>query len=67
MKLSPRRFGSNETLGIVSIVETAINGAYALDQDLKGRWHVWAAPAAEPDHSDHVARQLEGDLFSPEV
>jgi len=49
-------------LGIVSIVETAINGGYALDHDLKGRWHVWQATATELESLDHIARHLEADF-----
>lgn len=59
MKPSQRDWGTNEALGLASIIEVVTGNAYNLEQDIKGRWHVWAAPATEPDHSDHVARHLE--------
>ena len=59
MKPSQRAWVTNEALGIASIFEVVTGCVYNLDQDIKGRWHVWSAPAMEPDHSDHVARQLE--------
>jgi hypothetical protein len=52
--------GTNEALGIASIIETAASGGFTLDQDLKGRWHVFPA-GATPDY-DQIARQLEADL-----
>ena len=61
MKPSERAWGTNEALGIASILEAVSGSVYNIDQDLKGRWHVWSAPATEPDHSDHLARQLEPD------
>ena len=67
MKLSHRQFGTNEALGIASIIESATGSVYNIEQDIKGRWHVWAAPSGEPDHSDHIARELESDVFCPEV
>jgi hypothetical protein len=62
-----RQLGTVEPLGIASIIETATGPVYHVEQDLKGRWHVWAAPATEPDCSDHIVRQLEPDVFCPEV
>jgi hypothetical protein len=61
MKPVQRKWGTTEALGIASIIEVAANGAWNIDQDLKGRWHVWSAPATEPDHSDHIARHLQAD------
>ena len=62
MKPSQRNWGTVEALGIASIIESATGCVYNLEQDMKGRWHVWGAPATELDHSDHVARELEPDL-----
>jgi hypothetical protein len=62
MKPLQRAWGTNETLGLVSIIDVLENGAWNVDQDLKGRWHTWQAPATEPDHSDHVARHLQADF-----
>ena len=62
MKPSQRRWGSNESLGLAAIIDILHNGAWNLDQDLKGRWHAWQSPAVQHDHSDHVARHLEPDL-----
>ena len=67
MKPSHRQLGTVEALGIASILETATGSVYSVEQDMKGRWHVWAAPASEPDSSDHIARQLESDVFCAEV
>lgn len=67
MKLSHRQFGTNEALGIASIIESATGSVFKVEQDIKGRWHVWAAPAGEADYSDHISRQLEPDLFCPET
>ena len=62
MKPSERNWGTVEALGIASIIEAATGCVYNLEQDMKGRWHVWAASALEPDESDHIARELEPDL-----
>lgn len=51
-----------EALGIASILLTTSDGFFNIDQDLKGRWHIWASPALEPDCYDALARQLEPDL-----
>jgi hypothetical protein len=67
MKPSHRQFGTVEALGIASIIETATGSSYNVEQDMKGRWHVWAAPATQPDPSDHIARHLEPDVFCPEA
>src|SRR4051812_47499733 len=67
MKPSHRQFRTVEALGIASIIETATGSSYNVEQDLKGRWHVWAAPPTQADTSDHIARHLEPDLFCPEV
>jgi hypothetical protein len=62
VKPAPRVWGTNEAVGLASIIDTIANGAWNLDQDLKGRWHVWRSPATEADRSDHIARHLEPDL-----
>ena len=62
MKASARIWLTHETLGLASIIETVSSGAYYLEQDLKGRWHIWAAPATQPDESDHVARHLQAEV-----
>lgn len=62
MKPVQRNWATVEALGIASIIESATTGVFNIEQDLKGRWHVWASPATERDHSDQVARQLEPDL-----
>ena len=62
MKPSQRIWGTVEALGIAAIIETATGCVYKVEQDMKGRWHVWDAPAMEADESDHVARELEPDL-----
>jgi hypothetical protein len=62
MKTSQREWGTNEALGIASIIEAATRGGYSLDQDLKGRWHVWLTPMDSPDSYDAIARQLEADV-----
>jgi hypothetical protein len=62
MKFAQRKWGTIEELGIASIIEVASHGAWNIEQDIKGRWHVWSTPATEPDHSDPIARQLEADL-----
>jgi hypothetical protein len=67
MKPLHRQLGTVEALGIASILETATGSVYNVERDMKGRWHVWAAPTSEADLSDQIARQLEPDVFSPEV
>jgi hypothetical protein len=62
MKPVQRNWGTVEALGIASIIEAAMGRVYNVEQDLKGRWHVWDSPACEPDHSDRIARELEPDL-----
>ena len=63
MKLSSRMFGTEEALGIASISETATCGGYNLDQDLKGRWHVWVSDPMHVNGSDQVARHLEPEVY----
>ena len=58
MKAKRRIFTTHEALGIASILMAAENGVFNLEQDLKGRWHVWQAPATEPERSDHIERHL---------
>jgi len=62
MKPSQRHWGTVEALGIASIIEAATGCVYNVEQDMKGRWHVWDVPAVEPDPSDPIARELEPDL-----
>jgi hypothetical protein len=62
MKPSQRPWATNEALGVASILQTVMDGGFNLEQDLKGRWHIWQAPATEQDHSDSIARQLEPDF-----
>jgi hypothetical protein len=62
MKPSQRNWGTVEALGVASIVEAATGCVYNLQQDMKGRWHVWDVPAVEIDESDPIARELEPDL-----
>jgi hypothetical protein len=61
MKTSQRQWGTVEALGIASILEAASSGTFNLEQDLKGRWHVWHSPVTQPEDYDHIARQLEAD------
>ena len=63
MKPSRRIWPTNEALGIASILQVAATGAYNLEQDLKGRWHVWSAPVTKPNSSDHTERHLAGDIY----
>jgi hypothetical protein len=63
MKASQRLFGTEEALGIASIIETAACGGYNLDQDLKGRWHIWVSNPSDLIQSDSISRQLEPDLY----
>ena len=63
MKLLDRNWRTNEALGIASIIETAATGAFNLEQDLKGRWHIWSAPATANDSADHVERHLAFESY----
>jgi hypothetical protein len=54
---------TNEALGIASIIETAARGTFKLDQDLKGRWHVYSAPANGADTADHIERHLAFESY----
>ena len=63
MKPLERNWRTNEALGIASIIETAATGTFNLEQDLKGRWHVWSAPATESDPSDHTERHLAFETY----
>ena len=63
MKPQRRIFTTHEALGIASILMTAQDGVFNLEQDLKGRWHVWRAPATKPDQSDHIERHLAFESY----
>jgi hypothetical protein len=58
MKSKRRIFTTHEALGIASILMTAEDGVFNLEQDLQGRWHAWKGPATQPDQSDHIERHL---------
>jgi hypothetical protein len=62
MKLLERNWGTVEALGVASIIEAATGCVYNVEQDMKGRWHVWGVPAVEPDETDPIARELEPDF-----
>ncbi|HUS36788.1 MAG TPA: hypothetical protein VM680_15680 [Verrucomicrobiae bacterium] len=63
MKPKRRIFPTHEALGIASILLSAEDGVFNLEQDLKGRWHAWKAPATQPEQSDHIERHLAFESY----